>query len=126
MARESFFYLASPYSGYPAGLDAAFRAACTNAALLVAAGIPVFCPIAHFHPIAKHGSLDPVDHTIWLPADRPMMDAAHGLIVLMLESWRESVGVAHEIKIFESAGKPVTAMVPGEVPRSLRAAVVEA
>lgn len=58
----SFYYLATPYSRYAAGIEAAFQAASEQAAILVRHGIPVFCPIAHTHPIAIHGDIDPFDH----------------------------------------------------------------
>ena len=40
--------------------------------------------------------------------DRPMMDAACGLIVLMLPGWAVSARCSHEeIEIFRAAGKPI-------------------
>ena len=45
-----FWYLASPYSKYPEGTQAAFEMACWQAGLLIRAGVPVFSPIAHSHP----------------------------------------------------------------------------
>lgn len=117
----SYWYLGSPYSKYPGGLDAAHKAVCENAALLIRAGIPVFSPIAHSHSIARAGGMDPLDHSIWLPADKPMMDAAEGLIVLKLSGWSRSFGLAHEITVFADARKPVFYMVDGILPRELRA-----
>lgn len=116
----SFWYLASPYSRFPRGHEAAFVEACANAAKLVRAGVPVFSPIAHSHGIAQHGAVDPVDLKVWLPADRPFMDAAHGIIVLKMEGWHSSVGMNHEIGYFALNGKPVVYMEPGQVPEELR------
>lgn len=110
------WYLATPYTDYRAGREAAFHDACFQAALILREGIAVFCPIAHSHPIAEIGNLDPTDHGIWLPADEPLMDAAFGLIVCLLPGWRESQGVTHEIDRFLAAGKPVVKMLPGTVP----------
>lgn len=118
----TLWYLASPYSKYRHGLEEAFKEVSRQAALLVAEGVPVFSPIAHTHPIAIHGYLDPLDHTIWLPADEPMMHAASGLIVLMMEGWEESYGISVEIAAFQVARKPIIYMVPGEVPASLKRA----
>jgi len=111
-----FWYLASPYSKYAAGIEEAFRAICREAALLVAAGVPVFSPIAHTHPIAVHGEIDPLAHAIWLPADRPMMNAACGLIVCQMPGWEESYGIGVEVEHFQHAGKPIVFMRPGVVP----------
>lgn len=36
-----------------------------------------------------------------------MMALADCLIVAKMTGWQESFGIAHEIKFFESAGKPV-------------------
>jgi hypothetical protein len=114
----SFFYLATPYTSYEDGTQEAFLDACEQAALLIKAGIPVFCPIAHTHPIAVMGELDPYDHAIWLPADTPMMDAAEkGLIVCMLPGWDTSKGVNHEIEYFKKLGRPLYFMEPDELPR---------
>jgi hypothetical protein len=115
----TYWYLATPYSKFPGGLDAAFRLACEAAGLLIRAGVPVHSPIAHTHPVAIACGMDPLDHSIWLPADKPMMDAASGLIVLRAESWERSYGISVEIDEFRDAGKPILFMDPGVVPASL-------
>lgn len=115
----SFFYLATPYSKYHEGIDAAWKMACHQAALLVSAGIPVYSPIAHTHPIAIEGGIDPLDHGIWIPADRPFMESAKGLIVCEMDGWDESLGVSIEIEAFKEMNKPVVYMTPGIVPEIL-------
>lgn len=97
-------------------LEEAFQEASRQSAILVSTGIPVLSPIAHTHPIALYGGIDPLDYRIWLPADKPFMDAASGLIVCMLEGWETSVGVMHEIDAFEKARKPIIYMTPGTIP----------
>ena len=105
---KGFWYLGSPYSKYPLGLEQAFREVCRCAAVFVREGIPVYSPIAHTHPIAMEGRLDPLDHTIWLAFDAPMMAAAEGLIVCEMQGWQESEGLKKEIEFFESRDRPVT------------------
>lgn len=105
--KQPFFYLATPYSKFKPGLGAAFRMACRAAATCLKAGVPVYSPIAHMHPIALFSDLDPLDHSIWLPADRPMMDAATGMLVWMADGWSSSFGIQEEVKVFDQAGKPV-------------------
>jgi hypothetical protein len=112
-----FWYLATPYSKYPAGLEAAFHLALDAAGLLIRAKVPVYSPIAHTHPIAILTGMDPLDHAIWLPADKPMMDAAGGLIMLRAESWEQSYGMKHELNLFQGAKKPVVWMDPGVLPK---------
>ena len=115
----TFWYLASPYSKYPSGVHRAHVHVCQQAALLIQAGVPVYSPIAHTHPIALWGGLSPYDHDIWLPADKPIADAAGGLIVLKLEGWSKSFGIAEEIEWFAERGLPVIYMEPGVVPAEL-------
>jgi hypothetical protein len=90
---------------YPFGLKAAYALACRELALLIRAGVPVFCPIVHMHGPAIAGGLDPLDHDIWLPADQPFMDAASGLIFLKAISWEQSYGMRIERERFEWPGR---------------------
>jgi hypothetical protein len=112
----TLWYLATPYSKYPGGINAAFELACSQAGLLMRHKVPVFSPIAHTHPIAINCDMDPLDHAIWLPSDEPMMRACTGLIMLRAESWESSYGMAVEMKAFQDAWKPVVFMDPGIVP----------
>lgn len=100
-------YLATPYTKYRDGIECAFKDAAALAARLLREGVKVYSPIAHTHPIAIYGNLDPLDHKIWMPFDEAMMTASAALLVANLPGWRESYGVAHEIEFFTNAGKPV-------------------
>lgn len=112
----AYWYMGSPYSRYPGGRAMAHFEACRNAALLIRSGIPVFSPIAHSHAVAEFGQIDPDDHDIWLPAGKPMMVAAGGLIVLKIDGWSTSEGVYYERAMFRHMDKPIVYMTPGEVP----------
>lgn len=105
---DTFCYLATVYSKHPNGLEAAFRMACEARARLVKAGVRVFAPIVHSHPVALAGGIDPYDHLIWLPDDAPFMQAASELIVYTSEGWEQSYGIAEEIKAFREASKPIS------------------
>lgn len=107
MNPDDLAYLATPYSRYKGGPARAYKDACKLAAKLLLAGIKAYSPIAHTHGIAIHGALDCLDHSIWLPFDEAMMKAADVLIVARMEGWEDSFGIAHEVKFFESAGKPI-------------------
>jgi hypothetical protein len=100
-------YLATPYSKYPAGIEAAFRDAAALTGRLLVSGLRVYSPIAHTHPVAIYSGLDPFDHKIWLPFDEAMMRAADVLVVAHMDGWEESYGIAHEIKFFADARKPI-------------------
>lgn len=107
LMNGSLAYLATPYSKYPEGIDRAFIDAAKLAAKLLRAGVKVYSPIAHTHPLAVHGNLDPLDHSIWMPFDHAMMAAADILVVAHMDGWQASYGIAEEIKFFEAAGKPI-------------------
>lgn len=100
-------YLATPYTNYPKGTHEAFVDACEGAARFLRAGIPTFSPIAHSHPIAMHGRLDPFVLNTWLPINHYAFDACEALLVYKLEGWAESEGVAAEIRQFDLDKKPI-------------------
>lgn len=110
----TYWYVGSPYSKYHLGLEAAALMVAKETARVIEAGIPAFSPIAHGHVLAVVGGLDPLDYKIWLPLNRPFMDGACGLIVLMMHGWEESVGLTAEIQAFREALKPVLYMNLGE------------
>jgi Domain of unknown function (DUF1937) len=115
----SYWFLATPYSKYPYGIEAAFRLAAFNRGVLLKAGIACFSPIVHSHPVAVECGLDPFDHSIWLPSEEPILRMAKGLIMLRAESWEISHGMGIERDLFIAAGKPVIYMDPGKVPEGL-------
>lgn len=105
--QYSLIYIGTPYTRYEAGIDAAFRDACKVTAKLVAFGLNVYSPIAHTHPIAVHGGLDPLDLSLWLKFDAAMMGKSDAMIVAKLAGWDKSSGVRHEIDVFAAANKPI-------------------
>lgn len=102
----SLVYLATPYSKYRGGISLAFRDAAALAGRLLIAGVKVYSPIAHTHPIAEAAGLDPLDHDLWLAADEPFMHAAQALVVAEMDGWQVSKGIAHEMERFQQLGKP--------------------
>jgi hypothetical protein len=118
-------YLATPYSRYPGGIDKAFEDAAALAARLMLQGLKVYSPIAHTHPLAIYGGINPLDHAIWLPFDESMMDVAHVLIVAHMLGWQESHGIAHEVDFFASCFKPIFDLDPVTLTIERRFAVDE-
>jgi hypothetical protein len=112
----TLWYVATPYSKYPGGIEEAYKLACRCAAKLILAGIPCISPIAHSHGIAEYGRIDPREHKIWMPADHAIMRVCTGLIVVMAEGWAESFGVREEIRTFDAAGKPIVRWDPQQEP----------
>ena len=104
-------YLASPYSHPdPVVREQRFHAACRAAAALLRAGGAVYSPIAHSHPLVEHGL--PTDWAFWEPRNREHLERCDEVVVLMLDGWQASTGVAAEIQIAEGLGKPVRYVTP--------------
>jgi len=104
-------YLASPYS-HPDSVvrEKRFHDSCRVATQLLAAGHTVFSPIVHGHSLVGHGL--PTDWSFWERFDRDHLVRCDEVVVLMLDGWRESVGVAAEIRIAGELGKPVRYLAP--------------
>ena len=106
-------YVASPYSHPdPAVREARFRAACRATAALVQSGQAVFSPIVHGHQLTAHGL--PADWKFWEPFDHEHLKRSDEVVVLMLDGWRESVGVQAEIRLARELGIPVRYLAPME------------
>lgn len=105
-------YLATPYSKYPQGIHVAFRETARLAARLMMAGVAVFSPIVHGHPMSVFGKVVALNHGIWLPFDEKMMAKSDALLVAKMDTWDTSFGVAHEIGVFKSAQKPIFYLEP--------------
>lgn len=81
-------YLASPYSHPDADVRVQrFDDVCRAAATLMRAGIVVFSPIAHSHPIAQFGM--PTNWEFWSHLDREFLARCDMLAVLTLPGWGE-------------------------------------
>lgn len=107
---DGFYYLATPYSKYAGGLDAAYREACRAAQQFRESGASVYCPIETCHPLAMTLGLDPLDYEIWMKMNEPLVNAAGALVVVKMPGWQESTGVSIEVGQFVAAGKPVEYM----------------
>lgn len=105
LAQYSPCYLCSPYSKR-ADLDQASEEVCEVAGRLLAAGVMVLSPIAHAHAIAMASSrVDPLDHKLWMRLDEALAPICRAAIVVEMDGWQESDGIAKELKWF--ATRPV-------------------
>ncbi len=101
-------YLATPYSRYPAGIEASYVDACKLAArLLPMLDGALICPIVHSHSLAVHGGIDPRDLGIWWPHNFALLQACDVLIVAHLEGWEYSIGINREVKFCQARHKPI-------------------
>lgn len=113
MPANTLAYLATPYSKYEGGnLELAFREAARLAAQLMQCGVIVYSPIAHTHPLAIYGDVDPLDHDIWLPFDEAMMQRCDVLIVAQMNGWKDSKGINHEIAFFTKRKRTIFLLDP--------------
>lgn len=111
---KGYWYLATPYSKWTHGLEDANTVAQKLAARLLQHHVPIYCPIAHTHGIATYVTeVDKRDHDFWLNADKPLFEAAYGLLVADLPGWRESKGVSLEIAWCRAMKKPAWLLAPG-------------
>jgi hypothetical protein len=109
---SDLIYLAVPYSHPdPAVREARFHAANKAAGAMMAAGLHVFSPISHTHPIALCCDL-PLGFNYWEAFDRAILSRCTRLVILMLPGWSESTGVAGELAIAEEMGLPVEYRAP--------------
>jgi hypothetical protein len=112
MTSGPLAYLATPYSRYKHGIDAAFDEACWLAGRLIEAGQLVYSPIVYTHPIARYVGLDPFDHAFWAAFNKPMIDRCDILLVAHFDGWDASEGVAMEIAEFTRAEKLICDLDP--------------
>ena len=102
-----FWYVASPYSLYVYGKEAAAREVGMAALELAKRGFTVFSPIAHSHAMCLTAPKLKDDQLFWELQDRPFLESAMGLIVVKMRGWSESVGVDHEINRSRELKKPI-------------------
>ena len=104
---NGYWYFATPYSHPDERVrEYRFEMACEGAARLLEAGINVYCPIAHTHPISEH--LGNLPHEFWMRVDHPFLVDALGLIIGMLPGWSDSRGVMEEMRRTLDAEKPIS------------------
>lgn len=109
-AEPPLIYLAIPFGHKDVSMrDRRFHAANACAAQLMANGFNIFSPISHNVPIARINSLRGWVH--WERNDTAILKACDQLLVLCLDGWRESEGVAAEIAIAKQEGMPIRYLV---------------
>jgi len=100
-------YLASPYTHkHTAIRQLRFKQVAKFASKLIQEKHLVFSPITHSHPICIAADL-PIDFEYWSELDNSFIEWCSVLVVLKLEGWENSKGIAEEIKIAEFMGKEV-------------------
>lgn len=109
---KGFVYLAQPYTNPDPDVIAyrveqGFKAT----AKLMNEGHLVFAPIVHTHELGKF--VDPElskQHDFWMRQDIAILRHASELVILTLEGWEQSKGVAQEILVAEVCMIPIRFM----------------
>lgn len=111
----SFIYLATPHNHHNSLIRTErYRAAQKAASIIFACQIPVYSPIAHWHPIAIHFDL-PHGWNYWKFQDEALLRASAELWVILIEGWETSVGIKAEVAIAKALGKPVHYIDPADL-----------
>ena len=97
-------YLAVPYSHPDYAIkNERFNQVNKAAAVLMKFGYHIYSPISHTHPIALAGDL-PTDWQFWADYCRAMLANCASMLILPLDGWKESKGIAAEIAIAQELG----------------------
>lgn len=97
-------YLAAPYSSdSPSVMADRLWRINIFAAKLLAEGELVYSPISHSAGIADVGNL-PASYAYWERLDRTMLGYCRRVVVLTLDGWEQSIGVAEEIQYATELG----------------------
>jgi hypothetical protein len=112
-SRHSVIYLACPYTHPdPEIRRRRFEAATKAAAELIRQGNIVYSPITMTHPIDMElaGRANTLGSDYWVAFDEAFMEMCSEIVILQLDGWQESSGIARELDYFRSAGKPIRYM----------------
>lgn len=118
VTAKGLVYLASPYTHKDQRVVfARFCDICTIAGklfnLLSDQPVSFYSPIAHGHPIAKSVHL-PTSFQWWKEHNHRILSRCDELWVVMLDGWKDSKGVADEIKFAWSLGIRIRYVDPKE------------
>lgn len=98
-------FLSSPYSHPdPRIMHARYLEAETACVDLLRRREWVYSPIVHCHQMALNHEL-PADAGYWSDYNRAMLDKSDRLVVLCLDGWRGSIGVAAEMQMWRELGR---------------------
>lgn len=105
-------YLASPYSSKLVGAaklqqeTLRYQEALKFTLYITAQGVPIFSPIAYYHPMAK-ALKAPTDEEFWHNLNMPFLRRAEAVFVLHLPGWDQSKGVQIESRLAKQLAIPI-------------------
>ena len=109
---DGLWYLAHPYTVYNDNGTNNLKLekcnyinACKLSAKALRAGIKIYSPISHTHPIHVYGGFVGTNLDFWLQLDKEFMMACVGMI--LCDGWEESEGCRFEVDYFKTMNKPI-------------------
>ena len=115
--KGGFWYLLSPYTRHPRGMGRAYAEALIALAYLTEFRHHVYSPIVHSHDLSFAMPVSMrEDHGFWIALQTPFMAKADGALLLQLDGWEASKGVAEEIDYFTLRGVPFASLRPDDIP----------
>jgi hypothetical protein len=116
----TYHYLASPYTHPELDvMDHRYEAAMSALNYLLQCRMWTYSPIVHCHELAKTHHL-PRHAGFWRSYNRAMLDSARSLIILTIDGWDDSVGVADEMKTAKRLHLPTSFLHPNGDSYTLR------
>ena len=107
-------YLASPYTHEDATVrESRFDAACKATSTLMRAGLSVYSPIVHSHPLVRYGL--PSEWEFWQAHDCEHLRRCDEVMVLTLDGWNASRGVQAEIALAIQLALPIRYLSPSMI-----------
>jgi len=104
---SGFIYLATPYSHPDAAVrEQRYRTALFTAARQLEKGFNVYSPVVHCHPISVSPEGYEGTHARWMEHCLAMLAQADELLIVRMDGWEESKGVAMEKAFAEAHGIP--------------------
>ncbi len=102
--RPFLWYVATPYThADPSVRERRCALAQRATATLMEVGIHAYSPIANGHPVSFYMRPETVNnHAFWMTHCFDMLERCNGLLVITMDGWRESKGVAMEIERWRS------------------------
>jgi hypothetical protein len=110
--KKNIIYIATPYThAEDRVMEERYQRVTDYAAVLINSGSTVFSPITHCHSIRKRAEL-PTSWNFWKNYDLEFLSICSEIHVLMVDGWRESIGVKEEIEFAENNGVRVVYIHP--------------
>lgn len=111
----ALIYLASPYSHpNPAVRELRYELARLATAKLLKNGTAVFSPIVYGRSMEK---MIGTDYLSWKPLNDAMLAASAEMLILKIDGWDTSKGLAYEALYAKQLGIPIVYMEPPEIRR---------